>query len=328
MKPLPNSIANLSGRRVLVTGATGFLGSHLVRRLVQEGAIVSALGRGRGPMDRLADVRGEIERYQIDLEDAQALESLARRVRPEYVFHLAGRVDPSRSAEITEACLRENVLATANLLWALQDIPIQAFVFTSTTEVYGHNPVPFHEDQVVDPPSPYAVSKVAAEHLCRFFATAYSCPVVILRLSTVYGPQQNDERLIPSTILAILRGTPLSVTDGEHRRNFLYVDDAIEGIVKAATRPTARGETINLGGESVVSLREVIDTIRRLMGTTWEPVYGVRERRINEPLVMRTNREKAKRLLGWEPTIGLEEGLRVTIEAYRMLASPSGVLSG
>ena len=307
------------GKRVAVTGGTGFLGSHVVRRLVREGAVVCVVDRSRkqGDLDRLADSWGAFEWCQIDLEDRRALGMTLQRLQPSYVFHLAGRVDLSRTAEMAEACMRENVFATANLLWALEGVALEAFVFASSTEVYGHNPLPFHEDQPLDPPSPYAISKVAAEHLCRFFAKAYRFPTVIVRISTVYGPQQAEARLIPSAILAILHGEPLKMTSGEQRRDFIYIEDAVEGVLRAATVPAARGETINLGSEHAISLREVIDTIRRLMGTSWQPVYGALVRRIGEPEVWSCSWGKAKRLLDWEPSTSLAEGLGEVIKAYR-----------
>lgn len=323
MSPHPVSAlsASLSGQRVLVTGGAGFLGSHLVHRLVREGACVSVLDRSMSPhgLNRLADVSGMVEGWQADLEDRGRLESILQHVKPQYVFHLAGRVDLARTAEMTEACVRENISATANLCWALHELAIRALVLTSTTDVYGNNPVPFHEAQRVDPPSPYAISKVAAEQLCRLFGRANGSAAVILRLSPVYGPYQAEARLIPSTILAILQGRRLDVTSCEQRRDFVYVDDAVEGMLRAATAPLAHGETINLGHEQPVSLREVIETIRRLMNTSWQPSYGQIPRRVGEPPVYSCSRDKAKRLLDWEPTTSLEEGLRATIEAYRSL---------
>ena len=295
-----------ANQRVLVTGAAGFLGSHLVRRLAAEGAQVTAL-----------------DRSSADLEDRTSLRRIIASAEPSVVFHLAGRVDLARTPEITEACIRENMLATANVLWALQGVPVRACIMTSTTEVYGSNPPPFHEEQPVDPPSPYAVSKVAAEHLCRMMGRAYDLPVVILRMCTVYGPGQARERLIPSTIQAIQSGLPLDVTAGEQRRDFLFVEDAMDGLLRAGTASAARGHTINLGREEAVRVREVIDTIRRIMrADTWQPRYGALPQRAGEAAMWSTNSGKAARLLGWRPHTSLEDGLRATI-AGRTAARPS-----
>jgi len=300
---------------VAVTGAAGFLGSYLIRRLAADGAAVSALDRAV-PRGRRARVPSSIRWHEADLEDRAALTRLMRQLKPQVVFHLAGRVDLSRDAATAETCMRDNAVGTANLLWSLEAGWAETVVFTSTTDVYGHNPAPYREAQPVDPPSPYAVSKVAAEQLCRLFHRTAGIPAVILRLATVYGPGQARERLIPAAVAAALTGAALPVTSGEQRRNFLYVDDAVEGIVRAAS-PQALGETINLGGRDVVSLREVLETIQALTGTGWQPAYGALPRRANEPDAADCSTQKAEQLLGWSAATSLEQGLRATIEAFR-----------
>ena len=299
------------GARVLVTGAAGFLGAHLVRRLAREGATVYAVDR------TIREGAQDVAWHRADLEDRGALTSLLARLKPETVLHVAGRVDLARTPEITDACIRENVHATANLLWALEGSPLKAFVLTSTTEVYGRNRAPFHEEQPIDPPSPYAISKVAAEQLCRFFHEARGYPTAVLRLSTVYGPGQAEARLIPSVIRAVLAGQPLAMTSGEQRRDFVYVDDAIDGVLRAALEPAARGHVINLGHDRPVSLRELVETIRTLMRADWAPSYGALSSRSGEAASWSCDGRKAKAVLGWEPRTRLEEGLASTIAAYR-----------
>ena len=304
-----------SGKRALVTGAAGFLGSHLVRRLALEGAAVHAVDRV------LREGSQHITWHRADLEDRRSLMGRLARVKPEVVFHLAGRVDLARTPEITEACIRENVHATANLLWALESSPLEAFVLTSTTEVYGRNPAPFREDQPVNPPSPYAISKVTAEQLCRFFHETRGYPAVVLRLATVYGPGQAEARLIPSVIRAALAGRPLSMTSGEQQRDFVYVDDAVDGLLRAATQPLARGRIINLGHDQPVSIRQLVDVIRTVLHTEWAPSYGELPSRAGEALVWSCDGRKAKAVLGWEPRTSLADGVAATIASYESRAA-------
>lgn len=303
--------------RALVTGAAGFLGAHLTRRLAREGAEVHAVDRAT--RDGVADIAW----HHADLEDRTALTALMAQLKPQVVFHLAGRVDLARTPEITDACIRENVHATANVLWALERSPLEAFVLTSTTEVYGRNPAPFREDQPVDPPSPYAISKVAAEQLCRFFHDTRGYPAAVLRLATVYGPGQAEARLIPSVIRAAMAGKPLPMTSGEQQRDFLYVDDAIDGLLRAATQPLARGRIINLGHDQPVSIRQLVETIRTVMRTDWSPSYGQLPVREGEALVWSCDGRKAKAVLGWEPRTSLADGLAQTIAAYESRAAVS-----
>lgn len=313
----------LSGRRVLVTGAAGFLGWHLVRRLLQEGAEVTGLVRpGSAGLDAHAGESG-LSRLEASLEDRDVLREAVHRARPEYVFHLAGRVDLTHAPDVTEACVRENILATTNLCWALEGLPVRSLVAASTIDVYGRNRAPYDEEQPVDPGTPYAVSKVAAEMFCRHFAARHSVPTVILRLAAMYGPRQGERRLVPSVVLAVLRGSPLDMTLGEHRRDLLFVGDAVDGLVRAALSSAARGQTINLGTNQPISLRETVEIICRLMETSWRPRFGGLPERLNEPDVMSCRWEWAARLLEWRPSTPLEEGLRVTIDAYRAVsASP------
>lgn len=318
-----HNVTTWRGKRVIVTGGAGFLGSHLVRRLVRDGAEVTVLDRARAPTGLQAAANDETcAHIELDLENRQAVRRVMGRLHPQVMVHLAGRVDLSRTPEVTDLCLRGNVLTTGHLLWEIKDRAIESFVYASSTEVYGRNPIPFHEAQIVDPPSPYAISKVAAEHLCQFFYQAYGVPTVTVRMSTVYGPGQSAARLIPSAILAIRRNAALPMTRGEHCRDFLYVDDAVDGLLRAAAVPAARGQVINLGHEEPVSLRAVIEIIRHLMGTSWQPQYGALPSRVGEAAVWSSRCAKAREVLGWQPRIGMEEGLARVIDAFQASDRP------
>ncbi len=309
--------ARFPGARVLVTGAGGFIGSHLVRALVAEGASVSALGRSPAPGGRLAGLDGQVGAWRGDLEDAGELRRIVLAIEPEYVFHLGAVVDLERNRAVADACVRVNALGTLNLLQALDGLRVRALVLASTTEVYGDNPTPFGEDQREHPRSPYAVSKLAAEHLCLFFHRVFGCPASVLRLSTVYGPDQSARRLIPSVIEACLRRQRLAMGDPDQSRDFVHVGDAVEGLVRAALGPAAVGEIINLGHERPRTIREIVDTIHRLAGPCPAPLWGQLPRRIDEPLTRASRADKARRLLGWEAATDLEAGLTVTLASHR-----------
>lgn len=217
---------------------------------------------------------------------------------------------------MADACARVNVLGTLTVLRSLEGVTPAAFVLASTTEVYGSGPVPFDEAQPEHPPSPYAISTLAAEQLARMRYRSAGLPAVVLRVATVYGPCQGVHRLIPSIISAYARGEPPRLGDAEYSRDFVFVDDVVDGMLAAASEG-ARGEVINLGDVTTHTVRDVAETIRTLMGADVTPRYGSHESRRNEARVWASSRQKAERLLGWRPRTSLSAGLERTIEAFQ-----------
>lgn len=314
-EPMFESLADVN---VLVTGGFGFIGSHLVRRLLGHGARVGVITRSTpaGVEASLGARREQLEAYAVDLTDYPKLGSVIDRMKPVKVFHLAGLVNLERSFEVAEACIRNNVQGTLTLLQALRGTGVETFVFASTTEVYGSNPVPFSEDQHADPPSPYAISKLAGEHLCALFRNLEGYGVTILRLSTVYGPGQTPTKLIPSVIRACLAGQDVHITEGLQKRDFVYVDDAVDGLLRASVVEQAIGETINLGHEDAMAVRDVVYRIRGLLALHEAAIYHDLPTRQNEQMHCACLGEKAREILGWEPKTALDKGLGETIAWY------------
>lgn len=306
---------------VLVTGGEGFVGAHLSRRLADDGHDVHILSRPNpGRKWKLLDLLGVVARvHPVDLLDRDGLVASIAAIRPQRVFHLAGRVDLDRSSAVARLCIEENVHATINLLEALRGVPIESFLYASTTEVYGGAPPPFHEDQPVDPPSPYSVSKVAAESLCRLWARSFGCPTRIVRLASAYGPGQPVQRIIPSVILAAIRGEPVTLKSPRHRRDFLFVADAVDGIVKASEGSLPAGDVLNLGTREAVAIEDLARAILAETGvaTVLTAVGGGRP---DEAPRWATDASKATALLGWAPRVSLHEGLVRTVAWYRELA--------
>ena len=306
--------------RVLVTGGEGFLGAHLAQRLGADGHEVHIVSRPNpGRRWKLLDLlAAEARVHAVDLLDHHGLAAAVAAIQPERVFHLAARVDLERSSEMARLCIGENITATVNLLDALQRSDVASVVFTSTTEVYGAGPVPFREEQALDPPSPYSVSKIAGESFCRLWAGTFHCPVRIVRLAAGYGPGQRIERLIPTVIMSALRKEPLTLRSPDHRRDYLFATDAIDAIVRAADVPLPAGATLNIGSTDVVAIREIASQILTALNCADLPVtYG--SGRINEPPCLATDASKARAQLNWQPEVSLEEGLERTIAWYRAL---------
>ncbi|MEX2554441.1 MAG: GDP-mannose 4,6-dehydratase [Actinomycetota bacterium] len=312
-------MGSLEGARVLVTGADGFIGSHLTRRLVSDGAEVHALTSDVSSVfpRRLLDLRGRMEIHEGNLMDRSAMDAVARSAKPSYIFHLAAYTHVGKSWQRVDECIQANIQGTMNLLQALADQGYERFVNTGTSEIYGDIEVPFREDAVVNPISPYSVSKYAAERFCRLFQRAYGWPIVMLRPFNAYGPAQSPDRVIPEIIVRALRKEELKMTQARQTREFNYVEDLADGFVKAATTPDVNGELFNIGGGEEISMRDVATQILEVMGNPIEPQFGALPERPTEIMRMYCDSSKARQRLGWEPSHSLRDGLEKTIEWYR-----------
>ncbi|MHB1534682.1 MAG: NAD-dependent epimerase/dehydratase family protein [Acidimicrobiales bacterium] len=310
----------LARRRVLVTGATGFIGSHLVPRLVAEGAQVFALTSAVGAVpDGQADTDAAVVTVEANVTDSSSLSHVVASVRPEFVVHQAAFTHVGKSFYRIEENIQTNIQGTVNLLQAL-DGGYERLVYVGSGDVYGDSPVPFKEDGPVRPASPYAVSKYAAERFCRMFNQAYGWPIVCLRPFNVYGPGQSPDRIIPELILAGLEGRALRMTGGRQTREFTYVDDVVEAFVRALVVPGIDGQVLNIGRGEEVSIHDLALTVLRLLGDPIAPLFGALPYRPTEVWRMFGDNRRAAALLSWEATTELSEGLRRTIAWYRRAA--------
>lgn len=305
----------LHGKRVLVTGITGFIGSHLAERLVAEGARVSAIGRKPATELRALGIVEEIDYYSASRWTRETLEPIVRSVRPEIVFHLAaaGVTEPYLDAEVA---VQFNVGATLALLQSVSPGEYERFVYVGTCYEYGHTTPPISEDVPLDPVNIYAASKAAASLFCQMYHRSYGWPIIIVRPFAAYGPRQSARALIPQVIDHALRGQDFEMTPGEQGRDWIYVSDLVEGLVLAAVAERAVGQTINLCTGEEHSVREVVSQVLALMGNPVRAVPGARPYRPGEVWHLVGDNRKAKELLHWEPRVSLEEGLRRTIAWY------------
>jgi len=313
-------MTSLEGMPVLITGATGFIGSHLAERLVAEGAEVTLAVEPRASKANVASILDKVRVHEVDLREGQTVQRLVRECQPSKVYHLAAvgvtepGVDPALAVQV-------NVLGTLNLLEALTETECNCFVNTGTCYEYGHNDPPMHEDQMVDPINTYAASKSAAWIFCNMYHRTRGCPIITVRPFTVYGPRQSSRALIPQAIISALRGAEglakdFAVTGGEQTRDFTYVDDIVEGYIRASLSEKAIGQTINLGAGEERPIKDVVLKVLELMGNPVRPLIGALPYRPREIWRLYSDSSKARELLGWQPQVGLEDGLRKTIEWY------------
>lgn len=295
----------LDGERVLVTGASGFIGTHLCRLLVERGAEVHATSR-----EPRRDRPGTLRWHQTDLADVESDRALLRDIKPDVIFHLAGRVTATPTLDLVLPTFHSIVGSAINLLVAATEIGCRRFVLPgSLTEpaADGGQPVPG---------SPYAAAKWAASAYGRMFHTLFHAPVVVARLFYTYGPGQPPNRIIPYTTLCLLRGEPPRLASGQWEADWIYIDDAVEGLLALACGPDLEGSTVDLGSGRLVSVRAIVQSIVGLVGAPITPVFGALSDRPHEE-VRAADTAATRARLGWTPEIPLEQGLARTVAWYR-----------
>ena len=306
--------------RVLVTGASGFIGSHLVRRLLAQGTEVHILLRGEARDVRLEGSEDAC-RWIGELHDSAALKACLKGARPDRIFHCAG-TSRARNAggwsPVREA-QRVNVDGLINLLEAAvaSDAPLRNFVRLGGLEEYGSGPAPSIETQREAPRSAYSASQVAGTHLLQALQSTLPFAAVTLRPTLIYGPAQSTDFMIPSLIEALLAGRPFPLSGGNQRRDLLHVDDLVSAMISASTSDAVAGEVINVATGTAWRIRTVARSIGRMMGRADLLKFGELPERPNDIVDLRGDASKAHRLLGWHPTVPLARGLAQTIDWHR-----------
>jgi nucleoside-diphosphate-sugar epimerase len=306
-----------SGKKVLVTGGGGFIASHLTRRLVKEGADVWITAKYHSIIDnvRLADVWGKISCLEADLRNPDALKEIAA-IQPEIIYHTAAYNHVGDSfANVTEA-IDVNGTGTVNLLEAYAGY--ERFIYVSSSEIYGHQEaVPFFEEALPFPISPYAVGKYAGECYARLKWHVEKKPIVVLRPFNTFGPYQSPRAIIGELIIKCLKGEDIVTTEGIQTRDFNYVENMVEAFILAAFHEEAVGKIINVGSGREISIRELTSKIHAFTRSSSRLRIGELPYRPTEIWRMAADAKRGKRLLGWEPEVDFEEGLKKTIEWYR-----------
>jgi nucleoside-diphosphate-sugar epimerase len=306
--------------RILITGATGFAGGHLLERLVQRGGHdVYSLHRHVAGRDVPAGNDG-VKAILCDLRDYSAVKSAIRETQPEVVFHLAAISPVSYSYDHPNEVFEANLTGTVNLAEScLRDVPhFRHLLFASTSETYGNGPVPKREDTPQFPNSPYAASKLAAEQYLLYMRRTYKFPVTVLRPFNTYGRRDSMHYLVERMIVQMLSGDEVKLGDPTPVRDFLHVDDHIEAYLSCFDQPELSiGEVFVFCTGRKFSVHEVAEKLREITGFRGQILYDTMPRRPLDIQVMCGDASKAKTILNWQPKISLEEGLRRSVEFWR-----------
>jgi UDP-glucose 4-epimerase len=301
--------------RCLVTGASGHLGSYLTRRLVTAGARTFVLVRRESDLWRLADVLDHVEVLRADLSEVRSVAHLITQARPEAVFHLAWQGVTS-AFKNTQEQLTTNVAGSLDLFETVRDAGCKLWVGVGSQAEYGPHDGVLDEDTPVRPVTAYGTGKLAVGVLTKKLCELARMRYVWLRLLATYGPQDDERHLIPATIKQLLARARPSLTSGEQRLDYLYVEDAAEAIYEAALHSEAQG-VYNLGSGEARSVRDILERIRDLIDPSLPLGFGEMPYPPDHSMRLETSLERLRATIGWTPRFTLDEGLRRTIQWYR-----------
>lgn len=302
--------------KFLVTGGAGFIGSHIVDRLVNDGHTVRILDNFfEGKESNIAHNSGRIEVIRGDIRNKEDVKRAVDGM--EYILHQAAMRSVPMSVENPYPYNDVNITGQLNLLMAARDAGVKRLIFASSSSVYGSNPIlPKHEDMLPMPISPYAVTKLAGEAYCSMFTELYGLETVSLRYFNVFGPRQDPNSqyaaVIPKFITAIMNDErPVVFGDGLQSRDFTYVENNVEANLKACTAPDAAGKVFNIACGETYSLLDVIAAINELLGKSIEPIFA--PPRAGDVKHTQADIEKAREIIGFNPSVTFMEGLEKTV---------------
>lgn len=310
-------------KKVLITGADGFIGSHLTERLLSEGAQVKAFVmynsfKTWGWIDSFSPRKKEVVDIVCgDIRETDLLKQALKDV--DIVFHLAALIAIPYSYASPSSYIKTNVEGTLNLLQTGLECSVEKIIHTSTSEVYGTAQyIPIDEKHPLQGQSPYSASKIGADMVAESFYRSFNLPVTTVRPFNTYGPRQSARAIIPTLILQMLKDTTIRVGSLHPIRDFTYVSDTVDGFIKAAEADGINGQVINIGSNQGISIGDLTDTLAQIVGK--EITIECEEERVrpahSEVNRLLCNNQRAKELMQWQPTVKLTEGLAKTVNWF------------
>ena len=304
--------------RILITGAPWFVGANLAHRLILSGADVSLFVQPKVDMWRLGGIKKKCAVLSIDLTRADVVTRAVHRLRPDVVYHVATH-DSSLKQEEAEHMMAFDVLGTVNLLEALRHVgTARRIISVGSVVEYDQNVRHIQEDTLLCASSAYGASKASQSFFTEYYARLYKMPIVIVRPTHLYGPFEDQRRLVPAAILAYMRATPLTLSSPNACMDYLFVEDAVDAFLAASEHVQESGEIINIGSGKEYSNKEVVAVVRHCIGTRVPLAWGALDGRAWDSSRRHAyDIKKAKSALGWEPRHTVEEGLARTIVWFK-----------
>ncbi len=306
-------------KKIFITGATGFIGRHLVHRLNAEGYSVGALVRLTSESQKNERIEG-VSYFYGDIRNYEDLKTAFSAFEPDTVIHLVTFYAVMHQADEIGVMIDTNVKGTINLLEAAKESgAVQLFINTSSTQVFEQKKRRLKEEDVIKPQSLYAVTKLCAEEACSYYANAFHLPCVTLRLFPPYGPGDHERRLIPYVIGSILRNIPPKLTTGKQEWDFVYIDDIVNAYLAVLKSYPFKDDhaIFNIGTGEAVSIRSVVEKIREDIGSDIDLPWGSVAHRVNEVWYNSADIIKSQTVLHWSPQTGIDEGIKKTIAWFR-----------
>jgi len=307
----------LEGKRVLITGATGFIGSNLLRRCIRDGADVSIFIRKDSNLWRIKNVVANVKKLKVDLLDRGAVEKSVNKIKPEIIFHtavygaLSGQLDKKRIMAV-------NFKGAVNLIDACKKFDFELFVNSGSSSEYGLKTRAMCEDDISEPFSPYGVSKARAGLYAQKTARDCKKPIITLRLFSPYGYFEDYNRLIPAVILSCLRGQHIELSSPHSVRDFIFIDDVVDAYLEAIEySEKTSGGIFNIGSGTQYKIEDVVWKIIKLIGSKVKPEWSSLKNSRIEPSRWQANRDKAEKELHWVPLHTLDKGLAKTISWFK-----------
>jgi nucleoside-diphosphate-sugar epimerase len=302
--------------KILIVGGTGFIGRHLTVKCLERTPHVACLGL-KNNIERTLSAK-KIEFLHANIGNKSQLEAVLNNRPFNYIFNLGGYIDHTPYFKGGRKLIESHLIGLMNLIDCLDMSSLKCFIQAGSSDEYGNAPSPQRETVREMPISPYSFAKAAASHFMQMLSDREGFPGAVLRFFLVYGPAQDNKRFLPQIINACLMNSDFKTSEGKQLRDFCYIEDVVDAMLRAALSPDARGHIINIASGVPVPIREVVKKVVTMTGGG-TPLWGSYPYREGENMELYADISLAKSLLGWEPNVAFEDGLKKTIDYYRTL---------
>ncbi len=300
--------------RILITGATGFVGANLTRRLVGKKYDTQILIRKSSNPWRIFDIQDKLETHYVDITNFDSLKKVVRKINPKVIFHLAASGMYAGISSSPQDLVKVNAIGTLNLIEALNDTDYKCMVITGSSAEYGPKNTPMKEEDIAVPTTFYGVAKLTATLYSQMAAKSYRKPIIVLRLFSPFGPYDDKSRLIPYVIAQALRNEPVHLENSNAVRDFIFTEDVINAYFKSIPHAAnIAGEVINIGSGHQRSVSEIVEKILRITNSKSKPYWKIQEAHPQESPMWQADIKRAKSDLNWTPATSLEEALQKTV---------------